>query len=177
MRYHEYGYGPPLVLLHGSGPDVTGWHNFHGVLGAFGEFYRCLVLEHPGVATALDALTQFVDTLQLDSVDIIGNAMGGGVAITYAIAHPEKVRRLVTVGGLGCGLQPWEGIHRITAPTLITWGRDDRVSPLDMALIALRAIPNAELHVFPNCGHGAMIEQRDAFVTTVLSFLLHKESN
>lgn len=31
--------------LHGSGPGVTGWRNFRGVLGAFGEFYRCLVLE------------------------------------------------------------------------------------------------------------------------------------
>jgi pimeloyl-ACP methyl ester carboxylesterase len=267
LRYHEFGDGPPLLLLHGSGPGVTGWRNFRGVLGAFGEFYRCLVLEFPGfgvsddfgghpMVTALDALTRFVDALQLDSVDIVGNSMGGGVAINYAIAHPEKVRRLVTIGGIGRnifspgpaegirllqeftenptkerlvqwlysmvydpalvtddlieerwtqatepatlasarrmygkaafeqmlgamaaadGPQPWAAMHRVKAPTLITWGRDDRVSPLDMALIPMRTIPNAELHVFPNCGHWAMIEQREAFVSTVLSFLLHKD--
>ena len=37
----------------------------------------------------------------LDSVDIIGNSMGGGVGINYAIRQPAKVRRLVTIGGIG----------------------------------------------------------------------------
>jgi pimeloyl-ACP methyl ester carboxylesterase len=46
----------------------------------------------------------------------------------------------------------------VAAPTLATCGRDDRVSPLDMALIPMRTIPNAEFHVFPNGGHRAMLE-------------------
>jgi pimeloyl-ACP methyl ester carboxylesterase len=66
---------------------------------------------------------------------------------------------------------PWAMMHRVSAPTLLTWGRDDRVSPLDMALIPMRTIPNAELHVFPNCGHWAMIEAKEAFEDTVLGFL------
>jgi pimeloyl-ACP methyl ester carboxylesterase len=66
---------------------------------------------------------------------------------------------------------PWAMMHKVTAPTLLTWGRDDRVSPLDMALIPMRTIPNAELHVFPNCGHWAMIEAKPAFEATVLAFL------
>ena len=67
---------------------------------------------------------------------------------------------------------PWAMMHKVQAPTLLTWGRDDRVSPLDMALIPMRTIPNAELHVFPNCGHWAMIEAKEAFEDTVLGFLL-----
>lgn len=59
----------------------------------------------------------------------------------------------------------------ITAPTLLTWGRDDRVSPLDMALVPMRIIPKCELHVFPNCGHWAMIERKTEFESLVLSFL------
>jgi pimeloyl-ACP methyl ester carboxylesterase len=66
---------------------------------------------------------------------------------------------------------PWAQMHKVAAPTLLTWGRDDRVSPLDMALIPMRSIPNAELHVFPNCGHWAMIEAKAAFENVVLSFL------
>jgi len=70
----------------------------------------------------------------------------------------------------------WALMHKVAAPTLLTWGRDDRVSPLDMALIPMRTIPNAELHVFPNCGHWAMIEAKDAFESTVLGFLTRPAS-
>jgi pimeloyl-ACP methyl ester carboxylesterase len=69
------------------------------------------------------------------------------------------------------GPMPWATMHKVAAPTLLTWGRDDRVSPLDMAIIPMRTIPNAELHVFPNCGHWAMIEAKAAFESTVLAFL------
>ena len=54
LRYHEAGAGPPLLLLHGSGPGVTGWRNFRGILGTFAEHYRCLVLEFPGFGVSDD---------------------------------------------------------------------------------------------------------------------------
>jgi len=267
LRYHEAGRGTPLLFLHGSGPGVTGWRNFGGILAAFAERFRCLVLEFPGfgvsddfgghpMLTAQSAVVSFIDALGLDRIDVVGNSMGGGVGIGYAIQHPDKVRRLVTIGGVGTNIfspgpsegirllqeftenptrqrladwlhsmvydpalvtdelieerwalatdpptlesarrmygkaafarnlraareserpQPWAALHRVQAPTLLTWGRDDRVSPLDMALIPMRTIPNAELHVFPNCGHWAMIEQKQAFEDTVLAFLLRKD--
>ena len=59
----------------------------------------------------------------------------------------------------------------ITVPTLVTWGRDDRVTPVDMALLPMRLIPNAELHIFPNCGHWAMIERKQEFESVTLAFL------
>ena len=71
---------------------------------------------------------------------------------------PDAVQRIAHLGA-------------ITVPTLITWGRDDRVSPVAMALIPMRMIPNAELHIFPNCGHWAMIERKLEFENVVLAFL------
>ncbi|QNG17925.1 alpha/beta fold hydrolase [Rhodococcus triatomae] len=267
LRYHEAGDGPPLLLLHGSGPGVTGWRNFRGNLGFFAEHFRTLILEFPGfgvsddfgghpMLTAQDAVVRFLDGLGLDDVAVIGNSMGGIVATNLAINHPARVNKLVTIGGIGRNLfspGPGEGIkllmeftenptrerliewlhsmvfdpamvteelieerwqqatdpetldsarrmyskaamaaaaqaataadavpywaqlHKVTAPTLLTWGRDDRVSPMDMAIIPMRLIPGAELHVFPNCGHWAMIEQKTAFESAVLAFLLRKE--
>jgi pimeloyl-ACP methyl ester carboxylesterase len=264
LRYCEAGDGPPLLFLHGSGPGVTGWRNFRGVLPAFSAHFRCLILEFPGfgvsddfgghpMITAQGAVTPFLDATGVDRVDIIGNSMGGGVGVDFAIRHPDRLRRLVTIGGIGTNLfspgpsegirllqeftenptrerlvdwlhsmvydpalvtdelieerwtlatdaptlssarrmyskgafaqmmaamrnsdapLPWALMHKVAAPTLLTWGRDDRVSPLDMALIPMRTIPNAELHVFPNCGHWAMIEAKQAFEDTVLGFLL-----
>ncbi|WP_018177230.1 alpha/beta fold hydrolase [Jongsikchunia kroppenstedtii] len=265
LRYHEAGSGPPLVLLHGSGPGVTGWRNFRGNFALFAEHFHCYILEFPGfgvsddfgghpMMTALDSVVEFMDLLKIEEADFIGNSMGGGVALSYAMAHPERVRRIVTIGGIGRNIfspGPGEGIkllqeftqaptrerliqwlesmvydkekmvteeliqerweqatepstlesarrmygkaafaamiqamnasdappqwamlHKVTAPTLLTWGRDDRVSPLDMALVPMRTMPNAELHVFPNSGHWAMIEQKEAFEDVVLHFLL-----
>jgi 2-hydroxy-6-oxonona-2,4-dienedioate hydrolase len=62
-------------------------------------------------------------------------------------------------------------LANIKAPTLLTWGRDDRVTPLDGGLIPMRIVPNCELHVFPDCGHWVMIECKEAFESLVLSFL------
>ncbi|WP_413098277.1 alpha/beta fold hydrolase [Streptomyces sp. Inha503] len=263
LRYHEVGDGPPLLLLHGSGPGVTGWRNYGGNLAAFARHFRCLVLEFPGfgvsdpteehpMAVAPKAVLGFLAGLGLDRVDVVGNSMGGIVAANLAILRPGLFRRIVTVGGLGhsllspapgeginllmdftenptrealvrwmhamvydpvivtdemvaerwaqatdaetlaaarrmygrkalaasmaaaqAGEQPpyWALLHRITAPTLITWGRDDRVSPLDMALLPMRTMPKAELHVLPECGHWVMIEQKEAWESAVLAFL------
>ncbi|WAX56352.1 alpha/beta fold hydrolase [Jatrophihabitans cynanchi] len=266
LRYHEAGGGPPLVLLHGSGPGVSGWQNYRGVLAALAEHHRCLVLEFPGfgvsdpakghpMMTAAAAVLQLLDGLGLQSADVIGNSMGGIVALNVAAAHPRRVGKLVTIGGVGLTLfsaspaeginllmefaanptrerlvewlhsmvydralvteelieerwalataadslataramysretflarqaamadsdQPpyWAMLHKVSAPTLLTWGRDDRVSPLDSVLVPMRTMPNAEVHVFPRCGHWTMLEQRDAFVATVLAFLARK---
>ncbi|UOT06163.1 alpha/beta fold hydrolase [Rhodococcus opacus] len=269
LRYHEAGDGPPLLLLHGSGPGVTGWRNFRGNLGVFAEHFRTFVLEFPGfgvsddfgghpMLTAGDAVLRFLDGLGLDEVAMLGNSMGGIVATQFAIAHPDRVGKLITIGGIGrnlfspgpgeginllmeftddptrerliawlhsmvfdpamvteelieerwtqatdpetlasarkmyskaafeagakaaleSGATPyWAQLHKVKAPTLLTWGRDDRVSPLDMAIIPMRSIPRAELHVFPNCGHWAMIEQKTAFESAVLAFLLRKDGS
>ena len=263
LRYYDVGDGPPLLLIHGSGPGVTGWRNFGGNLATFSPSFRCLVLELPGfgvsdptdqhpMLSSAPAVIAFLDALGIESVDIVGNSMGGMVAAQVAIQQPERVRRLVTVGGIGRNIlspSPGEGIkllqdfteeptrerleswlqsmvydpatvtdemrearwaqateektlasarmmysraamelglamqdksekrplwadlHRIQAKTLITWGRDDRVSPVDMALLPMRTIPHVELHVFPNCGHWVMIEQREAWERVVLEFL------
>jgi pimeloyl-ACP methyl ester carboxylesterase len=265
LRYHEAGDGPPLLMLHGSGPGVTGWRNFRGNLPMFAERFRCLVLEFPGfgvsdptdehpMVAAPGAVIRLLDGLGVEQADVIGNSMGGIVAAQVGVARPDRVRRLVTIGGVGRNLfspGPGEGIrllveftedpsreklarwlhsmvhdpaliteelieerwnqatdpatlasarrmygrgalqaraaaaadtapywamlHKITAKTLITWGRDDRVSPLDMAIVPMRTIPDVELHVFPNCGHWAMIEQKDAWENVVLAFLTRKD--
>ncbi|MEU0399688.1 4,5:9,10-diseco-3-hydroxy-5,9,17-trioxoandrosta-1(10),2-diene-4-oate hydrolase [Streptomyces sp. NPDC006197] len=67
----------------------------------------------------------------------------------------------------------WREAHRITHPVLLTWGREDRVNPLDGALVALKTIPDARLHVFPHCGHWAQTEQADEFNRLAVDFFSH----
>lgn len=65
----------------------------------------------------------------------------------------------------------WREAHRLRKHTLLTWGREDRVNPLDGAMAALKLIPKAQLHVFPNCGHWAQIEAADEFREVATAFL------
>ena len=70
----------------------------------------------------------------------------------------------------------WREAYQLQSPTLLTWGREDRVNPLDGALVALKSIPRARLHVFPNCGHWAQIEVAEEFAEVATTFLArHKE--
>ena len=71
----------------------------------------------------------------------------------------------------------WREAHRLRRHTLLTWGREDRVNPIDGAFAALKLIPKAQLHVFPNCGHWAQIEAAEEFaeVTIGLPGTRHQE--
>lgn len=70
----------------------------------------------------------------------------------------------------------WREAHRLRKHTLLTWGREDRVNPLDGAFAALKLIPKAQLHVFPHCGHWAQIEAAEEFAAVSTAFLArHRE--
>jgi 4,5:9,10-diseco-3-hydroxy-5,9,17-trioxoandrosta-1(10),2-diene-4-oate hydrolase len=72
----------------------------------------------------------------------------------------------------------WREAHRLRKHTLLTWGREDRVNPLDGAMAALKLIPKASLHVFPNCGHWAQVEAADEFREVATAFLArHREGS
>lgn len=66
--------------------------------------------------------------------------------------------------------QPFTHLQDIQCPALLTWGRDDRVSTVDRAILPMRMIPKCELHVFPQCGHWVMIERKAEFENVVLAF-------
>ena len=70
----------------------------------------------------------------------------------------------------------WREANRLRKHTLLTWGREDRVNPLDGAMVALKLIPKASLHVFPNCGHWAQIEAAEEFFMVASGYLgQHRE--
>ena len=62
------------------------------------------------------------------------------------------------------------GLTRLTHETMLLWGREDRVLPLDSAFALLKQIPRARLFVMPQCGHWAQWEHADEFNATVTQF-------
>jgi 2,6-dioxo-6-phenylhexa-3-enoate hydrolase len=62
-------------------------------------------------------------------------------------------------------------LGKVKAKSLIVWGRDDRVVPLDGSLRLVWGIPDAELHIFGRCGHWAQFEHAEEFNRLVIDFL------
>jgi pimeloyl-ACP methyl ester carboxylesterase len=70
------------------------------------------------------------------------------------------------------GMDPlWQRVHKIKAPTLLLWGRDDRTITLDGAQLMLKQIRDVQLHVFGGCGHWVQLERQAAFERLVNDFL------
>lgn len=70
----------------------------------------------------------------------------------------------------------WTVASRIATPTLMLWGRDDRMLPYDQAHFATRWLPEVELHTFAHCGHWIQIERKYDFERVVNEFLTRKVS-
>ncbi len=255
--------GTPVVLLHGGGPGASAWSNFGRNLPAFAGHFRTLMVDQPGFGSsdkppvtgnyftfAADALAALLDKLGIDKVQLVGNSLGGGTAVRFALRFPQRAGRLVLMGPGGLSLNllapdPTEGIralmdfpappgpskakleaflrtmvfnqalitdelvderfaaasdpaalaamasmgasffdpasaddgllwreaHRLRQPVLLVWGREDRVNPLDGALVALKLIRRAQLHVFSGCGHWVQLEKFEEFNQLTISFL------
>ncbi len=117
LHYHAVGPadGTPLVWLHGSGPGASGWSNFKRNFPFFAERgHRCLVLDNLGFGHSskpdvdygmefvLGGVTRALDRLGIERCAVVGNSHGGAVAISLALAQPQRVRKLVLMapGGL-----------------------------------------------------------------------------
>ncbi|MDT4960648.1 MAG: 4,5:9,10-diseco-3-hydroxy-5,9,17-trioxoandrosta(10),2-diene-4-oate hydrolase [Pseudonocardiales bacterium] len=266
LHYHEAGtqHATTVVLLHGGGPGATAWSNFGQNLVALCTRFHVLAVDQPGFGRSdkpaeftkqfftfsADALAELLQHLGIAKAHLVGNSLGGGTSVRFALNHPQLAGRLVLMapGGLGLNVfsaDPTEGIkklyqfaappgpskekladflrtlvhdksmitdelveqrfanasspqtlagmramgasfarpdtfeegmlwreaYRLRQRVLLVWGREDRVNPLDGALVALKLIQRAQLHVFGGCGHWAMLEKADEFNRLTADFL------
>lgn len=116
IHYLDRGDGPVIVFLHGSGPGASGHSNFKGNYEVIAEQgYRCIVLDligfgfsdkpdnvdHP-LSFFVECVKQALDIAGVKSCTVVGNSLGGAVAIGLALSHPEFVEKLVLLapGGM-----------------------------------------------------------------------------
>ncbi|MEV0084341.1 MULTISPECIES: 4,5:9,10-diseco-3-hydroxy-5,9,17-trioxoandrosta-1(10),2-diene-4-oate hydrolase [Saccharopolyspora] len=266
LHYHEAGdpSASTVVMLHGGGPGASSWSNFSRNIGVFAEDFHAIAVDQPGFGRSdkptehgqyfthsATALLELLDELGIERAHLLGNSLGGGTAVRFALNHPDRAGRLVLMGPGGLSLNafapdPTEGVRKLSAfgappgpskekladflramvydqslitdelvderyaaasspeslaamramgasfmhpdtfeegmlwreayrlrqRVLLIWGREDRVNPLDGALVALKLIPRAQLHVFGRCGHWAQVEKFAEFNRIAKDFLL-----
>lgn len=125
-NYHVVGNGEPVVLIHGSGPGVTGWANWRLTLPALAEQFRVYApdmvgfgyTERPegteyGMSTWLQHLSDFVDAIGEQQIHLVGNSFGGALALVFAIRYPHRIKRLVLMGSVGVPFELTEGLDQV----------------------------------------------------------------
>jgi pimeloyl-ACP methyl ester carboxylesterase len=110
VRYIEAGQGPALILLHGLGAVKEVWTANWEALSAGHHLYALdqigfghsdkPLLEYK-IATWVDFLQGFMQSENIHQATLVGNSLGGWIALEFAAQHPEMVDRLVLVDSLG----------------------------------------------------------------------------
>ncbi len=114
LHYHEAGVGngPTIVLLHGGGPGASSWSNFAKNIPVLAQQFHVIAVDQPGYGRSdkptehpqyfrhsASALKDLLDTIGItERVHLLGNSLGGGAAVRFALDYPDRAGRLVLMG-------------------------------------------------------------------------------
>lgn len=231
FNYYEAGEGTPIIVLHGL---MGGLSNFDGVAQYFPkQGYKVIIPELPLytqniLKTNVKAFAKFVNDFivhkGLSRVILLGNSLGGHIALYHTKMYPENMLGLILSGSSGLyesamgDSYPRRGdynyiqkkaeevfydpkvatkeivdevyeiandrikliktltiaksairhnmakdLPKIHVPTCLIWGKNDKVTPPEVAVEFDQLLPNSTLYWIDKCGHAAMMEHPDEF--------------
>lgn len=127
-NYHDLGKGEPVLLIHGSGPGVSAWANWRLNMPELAKHARVIAPDMVGFGFTerpenytysmqnwVEHAIGLLDALSLDQVAVVGNSFGGALALSMAIHHAERVKKLVLMGSVGVPFDLTDGLDK-------TWG-------------------------------------------------------
>lgn len=107
FRFIEEGIGEPLLLLHGLFGALS---NFGGQIDYFRSKYRVVVpllplldldLLHTTVGGLEKFVHKFIEHRNYTNINVLGNSLGGHIALMYVLRHPERIKSLILTGSSG----------------------------------------------------------------------------
>jgi pimeloyl-ACP methyl ester carboxylesterase len=238
FSYIDEGEGEVLLLLHGLMGGLSNWEQ---VIEEFSGKYRVILPMLPvydlpvlttGVKTLAKYLHKFIKYKKLTRVTLLGNSLGGHVALIYILSARSVAKALVLAGSSGLYENAFGGsfprrenyefvkerveytfydpktatpelvdevyklvndrhsvirllamaksairhnmkkdLHKIHIPVSLIWGRDDKITPPEVADEFHQLLPDSELHWVDRCGHAPMMERPEEFNRLLKGFL------
>lgn len=244
FKYVKDGKGPVLLILHGLFGALS---NFKDVFERFRDSYEVVIpmmpvyelpVQDTHVRSLAAFIAKFVEYKGFDKVNLLGNSLGGHVALVYALDHPEKVNSMILTGSSGLYENAMGGsfprredyefikakvaytfydpanatkelvdevfeivnnkdklirilalaksairhnmaqdLHKFKMPVCLIWGRNDNITPPEVAEEFHTLIPHSDLFWIDECGHAPMMERPVEFNNILAPWLnaLYKE--
>jgi pimeloyl-ACP methyl ester carboxylesterase len=137
MYFEEYGQGTPLLLLSGGGLNRS-IRDFGKCIPELAKHYRVIAPDTPGQGRSeqtdsltyeliTDFMSQLIDSLKIDSVNVMGLSDGGIVSILLASKRPDKVKKAIAVGPnngtKGFVLPPGYTVDSVKLPSVDNWAK------------------------------------------------------
>lgn len=195
LYYEVRGSGPPVVLLHAGGLDLTMWDPQVGPVARAFRVIRYDARGHGrssapmGPHSTVEDLRALLDHLGVERANLVGISMGAGVALEFAISYPQRVSKLVLVSTSGPppgvpippGAPPplthEAGRARLRAlpmPRALIVGEGDSPDHLAVAERVEAEVPEVSVVRIPGGGHLVNRDAPDAFNDVLLRFLRDK---
>jgi pimeloyl-ACP methyl ester carboxylesterase len=148
VRYVRKGHGPPVVLLHGLASSIYTWKD---VLPALATRHDVVALDLPGFGDsavperfnseqAMRAVVALMDRLGIARASLVGNSLGGAIAVVIAARTPERVDRLVLVDAAGYNFRPADRPWILRLVAALPAGVADAMPRRPMVTLALRQV-------------------------------------
>ncbi len=226
FNYIDEGEGEVLILLHGLFGALSNWKD---VLNHFKQNHRVVIPLMPifemnilklSVEGLANFVNDFIEYKKFERINILGNSLGGHVALVFLKKYPQRVNSLLLTGSSGLyenafgASYPRKGdkeylrerialtfydpksttdelvdevyetiqdkgkllriltmaksairhnmrkdLPNFKLPVCLIWGKQDNVTPPEVAVEFNQLMPNSELHFIDKCGHAPMMEQ------------------
>ena len=122
MAYLDIGTGQPVILIHGFGGSMWQWEHQQTALSTqvrliTPDLIGSGLSDKPDLEyrpeQLLEYFVAFMDALQIRQATLVGNSMGAGLAIGMALTYPDRVSKLILIGGL-----PANVTAKLTSPSI-----------------------------------------------------------
>ncbi len=182
VSFHEEGRSDKtLIMLHGLNAHSGTWRK---TVPHFSSRWRVLALTLPRTSLETFRVEQYselvhevMNELGVQFASVIGNSMGGWIAMNLAVTYSKRVRALVLESSAGIdrsrdGQCMGRMVNETGVPVLIVWGEDDKVISFDQGEMLNSQITNSTLVKIAGAGHASHWEKPEEFNTLVEKFLL-----
>ncbi|GMR23900.1 MAG: alpha/beta hydrolase [Acidobacteriota bacterium] len=179
LHYLEAGErgGTTMLLLHGARFSSDTWRRLGTIDKLTDAGYYVVALDLPGFGRSQsvdidrdDLLVTIMDALAIDKAVVVSPSMSGAFSFPLVIHATDRVLGFVPVapGGIDANVK---ALRKVSVPTLVVWGENDQVIPIEESVVLTAAIADSRRVILRGASHPCYLDRPDEFHRELIAFV------